>query len=41
MKTKNAKQDAYEKPAMRVIPMRENLLLLKQTSYHYMGGPDD
>ena len=33
MKTNKAKHDAYKKPAMRVIPMRENLQLLALSDY--------
>ena len=33
MKTNKAKHDAYEKPAMRVIQMRENLQLLEVSTY--------
>ena len=33
MKTNKAKHDAYKKPAMRVIQMRENLQLLEVSNY--------
>lgn len=33
MKKENVKCGAYEKPAMRVIPMRENLQLLALSDY--------
>ena len=33
MKKDNVKCGAYEKPAMRVIPMRENLQLLALSDY--------
>ncbi|SEE50363.1 hypothetical protein SAMN04487828_1873 [Prevotella sp. lc2012] len=39
MKTNKAKHDAYEKPAMRVIQMRENLQLLAVSSID--GAEDD
>jgi len=41
MKTETSNRKAYRKPAIQVILMLENKELLKQTSYHYMGGLDD
>ena len=41
MKTETSNRKVYMKPAFRVIQMLENKTLLKQTSYHYMGAPDD
>lgn len=41
MKTQTNNRKVYMKPTMQVIQLKENTTLLKQTSYHYQGGPDD
>jgi hypothetical protein len=33
MKTEKAKHNAYEKPAMRVIPMRGNMQIMNVSNY--------
>jgi len=35
------KKKTYKKPSMRVECFKQQPTLLKQTSYHYQGGPDD
>lgn len=41
MKTQTNNRKVYMKPTMQVIQLKEKRTLLKQTSYHYMGPPDD
>ena len=41
MDTETTNRNDYEKPATKVIKLETDMPYLKQTTYHYMGGPDD
>ena len=41
MKKETINRKVYMKPTILVIQMKEKRTLLKQTSYHYQGAPDD